>query len=119
MAAFPILQSGAVAQYPLRHSIIYPVFRHRFLDQRQQCFSVARSPRRQWQVQLSLLSERELGEIVSFLEAVRGRQISFSFTDPHDGTVHTNCVLDGDEWGIEEIDLVNGRTTLIVTTHEA
>lgn len=119
MPSFPSLHTNAVTQYPFRQQVTYPVFRHRFLDQKQQCFRVSAAPRRRWQIELSLLDEGEMRELMSFLDTVRGRDLSFSFTDPFDGAVHANCILEEDEGSFQEVALRNGRTRLSVISIEA
>jgi hypothetical protein len=93
MANFPLLSTGAVAQYPLTRGTGFAVEAILFLDGTgQRC--VTRSKKlRSWQVALSQLDEVELQRIESFFDGVQGNFGSFTFVDPYTGESVPNCRL--------------------------
>ena len=97
MAAFPLLSTGAVAQYPSSRVVEAPVLVLRFLDGREQRFPGTRGPGRRWVVRLSCVNDSELAAIEAFFTAQQGRTGSFSFTDPWDGVVYPDCSFEEDE----------------------
>src|SRR5688572_2854970 len=97
MAAFPLLSTGAVAQYPSSRVVEAPVRVLRFLDGREQRFPGTRGPGRRWVVRLTCVSDSELAAIEAFFVAQQGRAGSFSFTDPWDEVLYPDCSLDEDE----------------------
>ena len=96
MATFPVLKTGAVAQYPAGRETAFANHVYRFVDGSEQRYRAAASPLRKWVIQLSALDEVEMGAVTSFFEGNQGAFSRFSFTDPWDQTVHPHCVLDSD-----------------------
>jgi phage-related protein len=97
MAAFPLLSTGAVAQYPSSRVIEAQVRVLRFLDGREQRFPGTKGQGKRWVLRLWHVSDSELAAIETFFAAQQGRVGSFSFTDPWNGTVYPNCSFDDDE----------------------
>jgi hypothetical protein len=100
MSTFPLLKTGAVAQYPLQRQLNYSTQVLRFADGSEQRFSDYGSPLRQWTIQLSLLDETEVNNLVMFWRTQNGASGNFSFTDPLDGTVCPSCSFVGDDMRI-------------------
>jgi hypothetical protein len=96
MASFPALKTGAVAQYPADRARRFSTQVLRFLDGGEQRFAGFGAPLKRWTILLELLDEKELADIEGFYLEQGGRAGSFTFTDPWDGTVHTNCSFESD-----------------------
>jgi len=97
MATFPVLKTGAVAQYPADRTRSYSTQVHRFLEGGEQRFPGFGSPLKRWMIRLEMLDEAELNGLEQFFLDREGRSGTFSFTDPWDGTVYPNCRIDQDE----------------------
>ena len=96
MPSFPILKTGAVAQYPAERQIIFSTQVLEFIDGNEQRFREYRQAIRRWVIRLDLLDEGEFQAIAEFFD--QGDPASpFSFTDPWEGTVYPSCVIEGDE----------------------
>ncbi|SRR5579883_27323 len=96
MADFPVLKTGAIAQYPADRGTLFSTQVYRFLDGSEQRFPAYGAALHRWLIRLDLLDEGELETLKQFIESVGGRSGSFSFTDPWDGTFYSNCSLEGD-----------------------
>jgi uncharacterized protein (TIGR02217 family) len=116
MAAFPELQSGAVAQYPLEHSSEYKTRVLSFVDGSEQRFRQRRAVQRRWLVRLTLLSEGEIATLLTFFTDRKGSYGTFSFRDPWDGRLYENCSFDQDVLGA--VFESEGRCTGILTIRE-
>jgi uncharacterized protein (TIGR02217 family) len=116
MAAFPELQSGAVAQYPLEQRLEYKTRVLSFVDGSEQRFRQRRAAQRRWAVRLTLLSEGETGALLAFFAERKGSYGSFSFRDPWDGRVYENCSFDQDVF--EAVFESEGRSTCVLTIRE-
>ena len=111
---FPKLKTGAVAQYPAKRTLRFSTDAIRFLDGSEQRFRDNSSVLHQWTIQLDLLDETELAALDQFFVSNQGRFGSFSFTDPWDGTLYSNCSLAGDTFGFQLQGEMRGLTTLII-----
>jgi len=114
MATFPILKTGAVAQYPVTRTLQFSTKILRFVDGTEQRFREFKRPLRRWVIRLDLLDEGELAAVEDFFQSQQGRAGSFSFTDPWDGTPYPNCSLDHDGMDAYLQGPDRGRATLIV-----
>jgi phage-related protein len=91
MASFPLLKTGVEAQYPLATQTQFTTAVVQFMDGSEQRFPGYAAPLRRWTVSLSLLDEAELNATLLFFRTQRGVNGMFSFTDPTDGTVYSDC----------------------------
>ena len=114
MAAFPLLSTGAVAQYPSSRVVEAPVRVLRFLDGREQRFPGTRGPGRRWVVRLSCVSDSEMAAVEEFFAARQGRAGSFSFTDPWDGVVYPDCRFEEDELCVVLTGEDRGAVTVVI-----
>ena len=114
MAAFPVLKTGAVAQYPAERRVRLATVVQEFVDGSQQRFRVRGGALRRWVIQLGQLDDAELFDLEQFFEEQGGAAGVFTFTDPWDGGVYENCSLEGDEIGLEFGGIGEGRTELVV-----
>jgi uncharacterized protein (TIGR02217 family) len=114
MAGFPILGTGAIAQYPLGCTQQFATDVVQFVDGTEQRYRRFAAPLRQWSVQLSLLTETELAALTEFFEAQQGALGTFSFADPNDGTVYDNCYFAADTVGVALDGQGRGAVALVV-----
>jgi hypothetical protein len=114
MATFPVLKTGAVAQYPAGKSLRYRNQVVRFLDGSEQRYRDSAGPLHQWIIRLSELDDGEMAALEAFFEENQGRLGSFAFTDPWDGSQYSNCSLAQDELEFSSLEEMNAETTLTV-----
>ena len=93
MLTFPLLQSRAVCQYPVR--IVYGtgVEVLRFVDGSQQRFLRQGKQTRRWQIRLDLLTDLETVALEDFFDSQLGSYSKFAFPDPQSGHLVPNCCL--------------------------
>ena len=96
MSTFPVLKTGAVLQYPAERRAQFSTQRVQFLDGSEQRFSDYAAPLHRWVIRLDALDEIEMHQLREFFRTQRGASGSFSFTDPWDGTVYANCLVEND-----------------------
>lgn len=113
MAAFPALRTGAVAQYPAEREARFSTTVLEFMDGREQRFRQYRRMLRRWVIRLDLLEEAELAAVARFFDET-GPAARFSFTDPWDGNVHPNCVIESAELTAEWTGEGRARTGLVI-----
>ena len=116
MASFPLLKTGAVAQYPFGWQTQFATDVVRFIDGTEQRFRRYPAPLRRWTVRLDLLDEGELSATLEFFREQRGMSGTFSFTDPRDGTEHPECRFTSDS--IETVMDASGRCATAVAIQE-
>ncbi len=114
MATFPVLKTGAVAQYPLDRSRRFSTEVLRFLDGSEQRFAQFGTALKRWVIRLELLDEAELAGVEEFFVEQAGRAGSFSFTDPWDGTVYPRCSFDSDTMSAEYRGQGDGAASIVV-----
>jgi hypothetical protein len=114
MANFPLLKTGAVAQYPLIRTVRYSTCVLRFVDGTEQRFREHNSPVRRWVIRLDLLDEEELSRIDEFFVSEQGHLGDFSFTDPWDGMEYPSCSLENDIAELSFHGPARGTATLTV-----
>jgi phage-related protein len=114
MASFPALKTGAVAQYPSDRTRRFSTQVLRFLDGGEQRFAGFSAPLKRWLIRLELLDESELAGIEDFFVEQGGQAGTFTFTDPWDGTVHTNCSFEVDTMKADYRGRGNGVTSVVV-----
>src|SRR5271166_1175125 len=96
MATFPILKTGAVAQYPLDRGVRFSTQAVRFLDGSRQRFRLIGTGLRRWTLKLALLDEEELGAVIAFVE--EQTSATFAFTDPITGDNVAGCIVSGQQF---------------------
>ena len=114
MANFPILKTGAVAQYPATRRTRYQNQALRFVDGTEQRYRDCEGPLRRWEIRLSQLDESEMAALEEFFTASQGAYGSFPFTDPFDGATYPDCSLEGDALGLAAVADMSGATYLTV-----
>lgn len=114
MPSFPVLRTGAVAQYPLPRHTGYSTSISRFVDGSEQRSRNYPAPLRRWVIRLNLLDEGELAAVDAFFSAQVGRGGAFSFTDPADSHVYANCSLDEDSIRVSYFGPGSGGTELVI-----
>src|SRR3989304_5260454 len=93
---FPVLRTGAAAQYPLQREVRHSAEVVRFLDGSEQAYQNQAGPRYRWILDLSLLDDGEIAKLKAFFEQQKGRWGAFSFTDPWSGVTYTTCSFETD-----------------------
>lgn len=114
MANFPVLKTGAVAQYGSDRSRQFSTQVLRFIDGSEQRFPGYGTPLLQWVIRLDALDESELENLELFFEDEGGRAGNFSFTDPWDGTVYPSCSFASDDLALQFQDVARGKTQVVV-----
>ena|ERR1035438_3581429 len=112
MATFPVLKTGAVAQYPLDRGVRFSTQAVRFMDGSRQRFRLYGTGLRQWTLKLALLDEQELGAVISFVE--QQGSATFAFTDPVTGSNVATCIISGDQFDATMNREMSGQTTVII-----
>jgi Conserved hypothetical protein 2217 (DUF2460) len=94
MTTFPVLATGAVAQYPSGRRMTYSTNVMQFVDGSEQRFRELSHPVRSWVIRLHHVSTEEMTNIQLFFNSVQGQFGSFTFVDPWDGSEHPDCSFD-------------------------
>ncbi len=110
MTTFPSLSSGAVTQYPTPQTSGQAAQVIRFVDGSDQRYLMQGRTFRQWQIQLSLLTDGELQQLEAFFLTQQGDYAAFIFPDPISGTNVPNCRF-GNPSLLTEYDGVNANST--------
>lgn len=115
--SFPILRSGAIAQYPLVRELRENAEVVRFLDGSAQAYRNQPGPFRRWVIDLALLDEIELGALRQFFEQQKGGWGSFGFNDPFSGETFAACSFENDQF--PESQEAEGRNAvrLVICQH--
>jgi hypothetical protein len=114
MATFPVLRSGAVAQYPLSRRTTFQTEILKFVDGSEQRYANQAVPVRSWTIQLDALDEGELAAVRQFFRLQEGPASNFTFTDPITGTVYTNCMFDQASATGDLKDVSRGAATMTI-----
>ena len=114
MVTFPILKTGAVAQYPARRTDQFRNQTVRFVGGTDQRYRDSAGPRQRWTIRCSALDEAEISAIENFFVTNQGRFGNFTFVDPWDGTAHEDCSFEGDELQITMAGEMRGTTQFTV-----
>ena len=96
MNNFPLLNTGAVMQYPAERSTEFATQVLRFVDGAEQRFAGYGSLLRRWVIRLDMLDEGEIDRLSAFFLLQGGAAGTFSFTDPWDGQLYPTCYFEGD-----------------------
>jgi hypothetical protein len=112
MVTFPVLKTGAVAQYPLDRSVRFSTQAVRFMDGSQQRFRLYGTGLRRWALKFDLLDEQELAAVIAFVEQ-QGSAI-FAFTDPVTGANAATCVISGQQFDAVMNREMSGQTTIVI-----
>lgn len=114
MASFPVLSTGAVAQYPLSFRTTFQTEILKFVDGSEQRYANQATPVRSWVIQLDRLNEGELAALRQFYRLQGGLTGTFGFTDPASGTVYANCRFDQSSAAGDLKDVSDGAITLVI-----
>lgn len=114
MANFPLLKTGALAQYPLERGTRYRTEVVRYVDGGEQRYREWNGVLRRWVVRLELLEEREVAEIEEFFRGEQGQAGTFVFTDPFSGAEYPQCYLEGEELRVAVDGEMRSRTELVI-----
>lgn len=112
MASFPLLSTGAIAQYPLTRGTSFGVDTILFLDGTGQRSMTRGKKLRRWQVSLSQLDETELRNIEEFFETVQGNFGVFTFVDPYTGESVPHCRLSNPSVVTQYLTSGSGKATV-------
>lgn len=118
-AAFPLLKTGAVTQYPATKTTQYSSFVVRFLDGSDQRYRQYTPALLQWSVKLSLLDEGELHALEQFFATQEGCFGTFSFVDPWTQTVYPGCSFSEDTLKYQLTDELHGALSVVVVQNRS
>jgi len=113
-AEFPLLKTGAVAQYPATKTTQYSTFVVRFMDGSDQRYRQYTPTLTRWSIKLNLLDEGELHALEQFFASQQGSFGTFSFTDPWTQTVYPNCSLAQDTLPFQLTEKSQGTVSVVV-----
>jgi hypothetical protein len=119
MATFPVLKTGAVAQYPASRAFQYQNQILRFVDGNEQRYRDSAGPLHRWVIRLDYLDATELAEIEDFFRNNQGSFASFAFVDPWDNTSYPNCSIAGDTLVTVAKDESRNTTSLTILENRA
>ena len=91
MPSFPILKTGAIAQYPLVRTLRLATQTVEFIDGSRQSYRLRSAATRRWLIRLDQLDPEELNAVMDFAEQ-QGTAL-FPFADPVTGDVIARCVI--------------------------
>ncbi len=111
---FPRLKTGAVAQYPASRTTGYATQTFEFLDGTRQRFPQRGSAATRWVVKLDLLDDTEMAQIRTFFQSQQGRFGTFTFVDPWDGSIHSDCSFEADELTLALDGEARGRLQVVI-----
>lgn len=114
MPQFPLLRSGAVAQYGSGSASSYRTQVHRFLDGAEQTYRWRSAPVRKWIIRATQLDDGELARVEAFFTDMRGSEGRFDFVDPITGDVRTNCSFESNELDLRSTGPQKGSVELII-----
>lgn len=114
MGDFPVLKTGAVAQYPASKSVRFSTRVLSFLDGSEQRWREYGAPIRRWAIRLDLLDDSELTALEQFFVTQQGQLGDFSFTDPWDATEYLSCSLEVESVTLEHTEEGRSKTALVV-----
>lgn len=114
MPSFPLLSTGAVAQYPISRASTYSTEVIQFLDGSQQRCMMRGKLLRRWQLTLTQLSDEELLAIEAFFDSAQGNFGLFSFTDPITGDLVPNCRLQNPQAITQYLAVGNGGGVVLI-----
>ena len=112
MANFPVLKTGAVAQYPLERGLRFSTHAVRFMDGSRQRFRLFGGGLRRWSIRLDLLDEAELAALIGFVE--QQGSSTFAFTDPVSDTTAAKCIISGEQFQALADHELRARATLVI-----
>ena len=109
---FPLLKSGAITQYPLERAVRFSTQAVQFLDGSQQKFRLYGAGLRRWVLNLNLLDEKEVGDLITFMDA-QGSAV-FGFTDPVSGETANKCVIAGQRFEAGMTGELEGELSVVI-----
>ena len=112
MATFPLLSTGAVAQYPLSRGTSYDVDIVHFLDGSQQRCLVRGRKLRRWLLNLAQLNEAELAAVEQFFDEAQGNTQLFTFIDPLSNESVPNCRISNPSLTTQYTGVGNGSASV-------
>ena len=116
MSDFPTLKTGAITQYPSERLTGYSTTVLRFVDGSEQRWREQPSLTRRWVLRLASLDESEAAALAQFFDAQAGRAGHFSFQDPWDASLYTDCSFEQDSLPLDVAG--EGRSAAVVTIRE-
>ena len=116
---FPMLRTGAVAQYASSRQITVSTRVATFVDGSEQRFRSFPTPILRWTIRLDRLTADELDQLHAFFQSQNGSVGSFSFTDPWDGITHPDCSFELDTFASVMRDDTRELTTLVIRNNQA
>ena len=114
MPSFPVLKTGAVAQYGSDRESRFATQVYEFLDGGEQRFPQYGAGLRRWLIRLDLLDDVELLRLEQFFVEHVGASGSFEFHDPWDGVVYGDCSFEGDDLRAVFAGQGNGSASVVV-----
>lgn len=119
MDHFPLLSSGAIAQYPSATSSVYRTRVMEFVGGNRQRYREIQGNVKRWIVHFDRLTPDELGRIEEFFREHLGIGRSFAFTDPWSSEEYDECCFEADDLQIDFHSITKCRAVLVIRTLQA
>jgi len=114
VAHFPVLKTGAIAQYPSDRGRERSTLVLEFMDGSEQRSALYGSSLRRWTIRLDFLDEAEMFRLEEFWLHQGGAAGRFTFTDPWDGVQYPSCSFEGDSVTVALADAGRGGLELMI-----
>lgn len=117
--SFPLLKTGAGAQYPATKTTQYSSFVVRFLDGSDQRYRQYTPALTQWTIKLNLLDEGELHVFEQFFATQEGAFGNFSVVDPWSQTLYSSCSFSQNNLTYQLTDELHGTLSTVVVQNRS
>jgi hypothetical protein len=111
-SSFPVLKTGAIAQYPFDRGTCFSTQSVWFMDGSRQNFRLYGASLRRWTLKLDQLDAEELAAVIAFVE--QQGSASFAFLDPVSGDTVAACMISGQQSGAVMNAEMSSRTTIVI-----
>lgn len=93
-----VLETGALARYPLSTKEVFSTRTNKFADFSRQTFAQLANPLSQWVINLQLLKDSEASDWKDLFEATQGAYAPFTFIDPWDNLLQYSEQQETSPW---------------------
>lgn len=113
-AVYPTINGGVRTQRPFTRTARYRTSRNDMESGLRYAYSHRDDPLWSWTNSYPVITPTEAGTLLNFFVAMGGKYNTFSFTDPEDLSVHSNCRFGQDSITIQYVSVSHRSTTTTV-----